>query len=41
MPIAFTFSATSAEVMEDHFVNNTLASYLYTIIAQPVQTDAS
>lgn len=40
MPVAFSFIATSAKVIQEHFTNNTAASSLYTIMAQPLQNDA-
>jgi len=40
MPIAFSFTASSAKSIQDHFNNNTAASSLYVIMAQPLQNDA-
>lgn len=40
MPVAFSFPATSAKAIHDHFQNNTPASYSYSIMVQPLQNDA-
>ncbi|KYN17864.1 hypothetical protein ALC57_09857 [Trachymyrmex cornetzi] len=40
MPVAYSFTAPSAKSIQDHFNNNTVASSLYIIMAQPLQNDA-
>jgi len=40
MPIVFSFTAPSAKSIQDHFNNNTAASSLHVIMAQPLQNDA-
>ncbi|KYQ46560.1 hypothetical protein ALC60_14439 [Trachymyrmex zeteki] len=40
MPVAYSFTASSAKSIQDHFSNNVVASSLYVIMAQPLQNDA-
>ena len=40
MPKAFSFLATSARVMEEHFKNNEISNLLYVFMVQPLQKDA-
>lgn len=40
MPVACSFTATSAKPIQEHITNNISASSLYTVMAQPFQHDA-